>query len=118
VLLEHGEDVKAQDKDNQTTLYWGQGEEVPQLLLDRGADANALDIKGWMPLHQASESVLVGPARVILEHGVDVNARYYSNNATPLYLASGPWNRHGGRRCTSAAPAWCRYEVMGVRRRS
>jgi len=73
LLLEHGADVKAKDKDNQTTLHWAQGEEVSQLL-DRGADANALDIKCWTPLHQASESVLVGPAQVILEHDVDVNA--------------------------------------------
>jgi ankyrin repeat protein len=32
----------------------------------------------------------VGPARVLLEHGVDANARD-ANNATPLHLVSESW---------------------------
>jgi ankyrin repeat protein len=76
VLLEYGVDVNAQDKNDQTPLHWAQGKEFSPVLLERGADVDALDInKGRTPLHQASESGHLGATRVLLEHGVDVNSR-------------------------------------------
>ena len=52
-----------------------------------------LDIMNRTPLHRESELGRVGAARVLLEHGVDANAR--ANNATPLHLASGSKYRKG-----------------------
>jgi ankyrin repeat protein len=43
--------------------------------------------KGRTPLHHASDSGRVGIARVLLDLGVDVNARD-ANNQAPLHLAS------------------------------
>ncbi|KAI0265758.1 ankyrin repeat protein, partial [Russula aff. rugulosa BPL654] len=59
---------------------------VVRLLLEHGADANALDVDNRTALHRVSELGRVGAARVLLEHGADVNARDVKN-ATPLHLA-------------------------------
>jgi ankyrin repeat protein len=85
-------DTTAQCKNKQTPLHRAKEEEVARLL-QHGADANALDIMNRTPLHRESELGRVGAARVLLEHGIDANAR--ANNATPLHLASGPKYRKG-----------------------
>jgi ankyrin repeat protein len=93
-ILEHGVDVKAQNRRNRTPLHYARGEEVARLLLKHGADANALDIKGRTPLHLLSENGFEGAVRVLLEHGVGANTRD-ANDATPLHLASRPMYGRG-----------------------
>ena len=92
LIVEHSQDVNARDFDREETPLHVSSRrghvEVSRVLLEHGADANALDIKNWTPLHRASELGRVGAARVLLEHGgVYANARD-ANNATPLHLAS------------------------------
>ena len=85
-FLSHGAVVTAQCKNNQTPLHIAKEEEVVRLLLEHGADPNALDVDNRTALHRVSELGHVGAARVLLEHGADVNARDVKN-ATPLHLA-------------------------------
>jgi len=96
ILMEYGVDVKAQERDENTSLYWAlewgklhrvKGENAARLLLKHGADAKALDIKNRTPLHLASGKGRVEVGRVLLEHGVVANARS-AGNVTPLHLAA------------------------------
>jgi ankyrin repeat protein len=88
VLLEHGADMfSAQSSANRTLLHFVEGEELTQLFLKHGVDANAMDFYCQTPLHCASDEGRVGTVRALLEHGVDANARD-ANNATALHLAS------------------------------
>jgi ankyrin repeat protein len=78
--------ANAQDKYKKTLLYIVSNRRrlavarvlqagVARFLIDQGADANALDIRCQTPLHIASECGSVKVDRVLLEHGVDANAR-------------------------------------------
>ncbi|WP_214108137.1 ankyrin repeat domain-containing protein [Acrocarpospora catenulata] len=53
------------------------GRDLPDMLpvlLELGADANARDSAGWMPLHFASAYGYEGSARVLLDAGAEINA--------------------------------------------
>ncbi len=90
VLLSYGADVMVRRFDNNwTLLHQAREEEEALLLLEHGANANALDNSNCTPLHRVSEIDCLGAARVLLEHGADANARDI-RGATPLHLASDP----------------------------
>ena len=59
--------------------------DIAQLLLNHGANVNALDDEGWSPLHRASRSLDV--LELLLEQQADVNI-LGNDEQTPLYLAS------------------------------
>ena len=61
--------------------------EIIRVLLEHGADANALGGSQSTPLHLAL-SIKAGPeiVRQLIEHGADINARD-RNHSTPLHLA-------------------------------
>lgn len=61
---------------------------MAEILLDRGADPNAVDETGNTPLHLASHGYDVGMTRLIAAHGADVNARD-ADGTTPLFDAVG-----------------------------
>ncbi|KAN0142132.1 Ankyrin repeat-containing domain protein [Lactarius tabidus] len=84
LLLEHGVDIHAQDKDHDTALHsaaFSGRLEITRLLLGHGADPNVGNDHGSTPLHHVSGGKYnpqengVGIARLLLERGVDVNAR-------------------------------------------
>lgn len=74
--------------------------DVVALLLDHGADVNALCTRNWTPLHHAAQryanedtySVL----RLLLDHGANLNART-SRKSTPLCIAMYAHHMNGGR---------------------
>jgi len=57
-----------------------------KLLLDHGANANALQQGGWAPLHSAAQNGDLESARALLDAGADVSVRA-ENNQKPLDLA-------------------------------
>ncbi|KAN0134421.1 Ankyrin repeat-containing domain protein, partial [Lactarius tabidus] len=83
LLLERGEDVNVQTKQQQTPLHLASYNgklEIAHLLLDRGAKLDAADEIGQTPLHSvsrgeySSEEASVSVAQLLLERGEDVNA--------------------------------------------
>ena len=64
-------------------------EEMARMLLDRGADPNAVSRNPMavQPLHSAAASRAVGIITMLLGHGADVNARQ-QGGWTPLHAAA------------------------------
>jgi ankyrin repeat protein len=99
LLLEHGADSNAQNKDGETPLHvaaqWESWEtvEVIRVLLEHGANVGAKTDKGRTPLHvavgwEAEDGTEV--VRVLLEHGANVGAED-NQGTTPLHGAA----KHG-----------------------
>jgi ankyrin repeat protein len=61
-------------------------------LLARGAQVNARDSDGAMPLHNAALSGHTGVAALLIQKGADLEARDTETGATPLYQAAA-WGR-------------------------
>lgn len=70
-LVAAGADVQTRDCAGRTALHCVTNPDIAALLLDHGADPNAVNASGDTPLHGASGAV----ASVLLEHGADPNAR-------------------------------------------
>ena len=84
LLLEHGVDVNSRAKNSLTSLHeaaFKGNVEVVRVLLDHGANAKLETEGGETPLHILSRGKYdsqeqgASTARLLLEHGVDVNAR-------------------------------------------
>jgi ankyrin repeat protein len=97
LLLENGVEVNRRDKNNQTPLLLAmrQGRsKLVRILLENGADSNAKNDHGKTSLHMLSEYLMNGEgnavdhARLLLEHGAEVDVRD-NDNQTPLLLAMG-----------------------------
>ncbi len=99
LLLEHGADVNAKDKNHATPFLLAISRswllELPEIvwfLLLHGADDKVENNEGKTPLHALSGWEYSTPyhlslAQVLLEQGADVNAKD-KNNATPFLLAA------------------------------
>ena len=61
--------------------------ETVRLLVDHGADVNALDCTQSTPLHLASLQGVLEAVQILMKHGADVNAQN-ETNSTPLHGAS------------------------------
>ena len=91
LLLEHGADSKAQDKNGRTPIHLasaGGHVEVVRVLLEHGADMEARDTTSWSPLERASFEGHVEVARVLLENGADVEAQDKYNRNLLHYVKS------------------------------
>ena len=105
VLYRNGADVDLRDwyviSPLKSAAWYGDLEMV-RVLLSYKADVNAGQGEGWAPIHSVSEGYqatgilnirqsLPDVARLLLEHGANVNARAsdasYTPGATPLHLA-------------------------------
>jgi len=62
--------------------FWGR-DEIARLLIDAGADVNALTERKSTPLHDAARLTNVGMARLLLKRGAKPDARD-KDNETPL----------------------------------
>src|SRR6266853_1328608 len=92
VLIEHGANAIAQDKNGLTPLHQASGSgnvDLAQFLVKHGADATAQNKYGSTPLHQLYEYYHrnVDFALFLIEHGADVTA-LDKNGSTPLHQAS------------------------------
>jgi ankyrin repeat protein len=78
-LLDRGADINARDIDDWTPLLYAAVNdrvEFARMLLDRRARVDVPDKNfGYTPLHQAVRMGNIQIVRLLLEHGVDVNAR-------------------------------------------
>ena len=91
LLLQHGANPNyAFDQDNWTLLHLASSDgsnEIIQLLLKYGADANPSDAAGLSPLQEASRRGHVGAIQLLLEHGANLNHHEFKFGRTPLILA-------------------------------
>jgi len=88
LLLDHGADVAALDKDKQTPLDRAVDKakvDIVELLLDYHADVNAYDAFG--ALYRASFEGELDIAWILLQHGAAVDSRD-PDGYTPLYASS------------------------------
>ena len=96
LMLERGADPNVRQKSKYMPLHWAAYKgrlEIAQLLLDYGVNPNVENALGETPLHKVSQGEYssqehgVGIARLLLERGVDVDARckFYS---TALHYAA------------------------------
>ena len=78
LLLEHGADPDARDKDGWAVLHkaaWNGYVELVHPLVERGADVNAELEDGQTPLFLACYAGHLGIIESLLSHGADVNVR-------------------------------------------
>ena len=90
-LLNHGADINSRSTNSMknTPLHAavaGRKANVVQVLLDRGAEVNALQEGGWTALHGAAQSGDRVMVEMLLAHGANASARA-GNNQSALDLA-------------------------------
>ena len=68
---------------------WNGNKNVMQLLLDRGAELNAVDQDGWTPLHGATLHGHKDVVQLLLERGADPNIATRPGRHTALSIALG-----------------------------
>lgn len=97
-LLEHGENIDALDEEGIPPIYhavWNNKVKVLQVLLDNNVAVNQpigyntkndFQPLAWTALHAAAEKNHIEAARLLLEHGADVNVADQFGR-TPLFAA-------------------------------
>jgi ankyrin repeat protein len=100
LLIKAGVNLNITNSDNQTPLFkagfWGQSDQIAQLLIENKADVNASDLNGRTPLISAIVAYNISVAEVLILNGADVNTvetmqSSSENNfewRTPLYYAA------------------------------
>ena len=90
ILLDRGADPNVRNGGAGTALKHSKTPEIATLLLTRGADVNAADSNNMTALAWAASDGRTDVARVLLEHGAEVDAHSYPGlELTPLMHAVG-----------------------------
>jgi len=94
LLVEHGANVKARSKRGETALAdaASRGDLAAcRMLLDKGADVNAVDYRGYTPLLQAVQydRDAVDLVKLLLSRGANVSAVAEGNSATSIAARCG-----------------------------
>lgn len=91
LLLDNHSKIETRDNAGRTPLFHAVGrawpknyDETVKLLLNRGADINAVDKEGWTPIYMACVGVNVDAVRSLLDHGAIPNLKD-KLGWTPLY---------------------------------
>ena len=91
ILLRHGSNIEAKEVDGVRPLHSaclsGNAKRIVKLLLDAGADANAVDDSGRLPLWFATRLNKIEVVKVLLPKTSNVNIQTY-NGPTPLSIAA------------------------------
>ena len=93
VLLDCGVDINSQSESRNTPLDYGSQDghrndaRVARLLIAHGADPNARNMRGYTPLHRASEYGRIEIVRLLIEHGANVEVKD-DEGRTPLDVAT------------------------------
>jgi len=91
-LLAHGADARVAARNGQrvTALHGGVARrdvEIVRMLLEKGADANARQERGFVPLHDAAANGNDTLVQLLVKHGAHVDARS-EDGKTPADLAA------------------------------
>jgi len=73
-----------------------------QILINAGANINALDENGYAPLHLAAQEGHLEVIRTLAKAGADTEIRDQQNNATPLHFAALEYNINAMRELINA----------------
>ncbi|KAJ8664853.1 hypothetical protein QAD02_006515 [Eretmocerus hayati] len=98
ILLDHNADVTSHNDTGQTILHFianvfkkyddDTKEEATELILQRGADADARTKYGSTPLHMAAKNGHAALIELLLKHKANINSSEGSDQSTPLHLAT------------------------------
>jgi hypothetical protein len=72
LLLNHGANTEARDKDGKTALLWADDPETVRLLLDKGANIEARNKDGYTPLIEAASGDKAGIIGLLLDRGAKI----------------------------------------------
>jgi ankyrin repeat protein len=103
LLLRLGADVNAPDKWGETPVFKAGSAEIARLLIAKGADLRIKGSRQNTPLHEAAARLQADVVEVLLDKGLDANAKD-ENGVTALHLAS--HGRHWEREFGSGRRGW------------
>ncbi|WP_353269618.1 ankyrin repeat domain-containing protein [Wolbachia endosymbiont (group A) of Myopa testacea] len=87
-LLENSyKNIYARDEKERTALHYAIDAKTVRLLIEKGVDVNAADVRGHTALHLAITEKRLETVRELIKSGGNVNAEEYGNKCTPLHLA-------------------------------
>ncbi|MBS9528960.1 ankyrin repeat domain-containing protein [Wolbachia pipientis] len=87
-LLENSfKNIYERDEKGRTALHYAVEVKTVRLLIEKGVDVNAADVRGHTALHLAITEKRLETVRELIESGGNVNAEEYGNKCTPLHLA-------------------------------
>ncbi|WP_265035347.1 MULTISPECIES: ankyrin repeat domain-containing protein [unclassified Wolbachia] len=74
-------------KETKMELHYAIDAKTVRLLVEKGANVNAADARGYTALHLAVTEKRLETVRELIKSGGNVNAEEYRNKCTPLHLA-------------------------------